>query len=121
MTYDSELIIASQSEPGVEYRLARMSFGRRMESTQRIRELWRKVEFLIAGSDPAGKLEAAVLAGEIDRLYVLWALREIRGLTIDGSEATPESFVAAGPETLFHEVLSAVKAECGLGEAEIKN
>ncbi len=121
MNYESELTVESKTEPGVVYRLARVSFGRRMELTRRVREVWRKVEFLNAGTDPREKIEAAVLSAEVDRLYVLWALREVSGLTIDGQAATPESLVESGPETLFREALSAVKAECGLGEAEIKN
>ena len=121
MNYESELVVESKAEPGVAYRLARVSFGRRMELTRRVRELWRKVEFLNAGTDPGEKIEAAVLSAEIDRLYVLWALRGVTGLTIDGQAATPESLTEAGPEVLFREALGAVKAECGLEEAETKN
>ena len=55
------------------------------------------------------------------RLYVLWGVEEIRGLQLDGSPATAEKLIEAGPEDLFQEALKAVKAECGLSETERKN
>ena len=54
--------------------MARISVGRRIELARRIREIGRKVEFLEAGQDPREKLEAAVLAAEIDRVYLEWGL-----------------------------------------------
>jgi len=62
-----------------------------------------------------------LLTSEIDRLYVLWGLQEIRGLELDGAQGTPESLAAIGPEDLFREALGAVKTECGLTETERKN
>ena len=106
---------------GVRYVVARMSFGRRIELTRRIRDLAQKIEFLSAGEDPKDKLEAALLSSEIERTYVLWGLKSVEGLELDGAPATPESLVASGPEPLFREALSAVKAECGLSELERKN
>ena len=97
-----------------------MSFGRRVELTRRLREIAQKVEFLEAG-DAREKIDAALLTSEIDRLYVLWGLQEVRGLELDGAQATPESLAAIGPEELFREALAAVKAECGLTENERKN
>jgi hypothetical protein len=66
-------------------------------------------------------MEASLLAAEIDRLYVLWGLEDVRGLDVDGAPATAERLIEAGPEELFVEALTAVKAECGLSEAERKN
>jgi hypothetical protein len=43
------------------------------------------------------------------------------GLEVDGVAATPELLASAGPEDLFREVVSAIKAECGLSETERKN
>ena len=51
----------------------------------------------------------------------MWGLKEVRGLKLDGEPATPESLAATGPEELFREAVAAVKAECGLTEAERKN
>jgi hypothetical protein len=104
----------------VTFVLAKMSFGRRVELTRRLREIAQRVEFLEAGS-AREKIDAALLNSEIDRLYVLWGLREVRGLELDGEPGTPESLAAIGPEELFREALAAVKAECGLTEAERKN
>ena len=121
MNYESIHLIESSVAPGVRFAVARMSFGRRIELTRRIRELAQKVEFLSAGEDPREKLEAALLSSEIERTYVLWGLQEISGLELDGKPATPESLVATGPEPLFREALAVVKAECGLSEDERKN
>jgi hypothetical protein len=98
-----------------------MSFGRRIDLTRRIRELAQRAEFLAAGTDAKEKIDAAVLAAEIERIYVLWGVAEVRGLTLDGEPATPESLVAIGPEDLFREAVAAVRAECHLSEAERKN
>ncbi len=121
MEYESTTVVESSVMPGVRFLVARMSFGRRIELTKQIRELAQRVEFLEAGENPREKLDAALVAAEIERTYVLWGLREVRGLELDGCPATPESLAAAGPEGLFREALAAVKAECGLSEAERKN
>ena len=120
MNYQSWLERESETAPGVTFVLAKMSFGRRVELTRRLREIAQKVEFLEAG-DAKEKIDAALLTSEIDRLYALWGLREVRGLEVDGEAATPESLAAAGPEDLFREAVAAVKAECGLTETERKN
>jgi hypothetical protein len=98
-----------------------MSFGRRVELTRRIRELAERVEFLNAGESAKEKLDAALLSAEVDRTYVLWGLQGVEGLELDGIPATPESLVSDGPEDLLREALTAIKAECGLSDDEIKN
>ena len=120
MEYQSWLERESRTAPGVTFVLSKMSFERRMELTRRLREIAQKVEFLEAGGAKE-KMEAALLASEIDRMYALWGLREVRGLELDGAAATPESLAAAGPEELFREAVGIVKAECGLTESERKN
>jgi len=121
MTYESVREVDSGLAPGVTYVVARMSFGRRVELMRRVRELAGKREFLNAGDDSGGKMDGALLQAEIDRLYVVWGLREVRGLTVDGAAATPERLAEAGPEDLFREALAAVRAETGLSAAERKN
>ena len=121
MDYASTVTIESKVSEGVTYTIARMSFGRRIELTRRIRELGRKVEFLEAGDDIREKLEATLLAGEVERLYMEWGLREIGGLLIDGQEATIEALISDGPEGLCKEIVIAIKSECGLSEEERKN
>ena len=120
MNYQSWLEKESRTASGVTFVLAKMSFGRRVELTRRLREIAQRVEFLEAG-EAKEKIDAALLTCEIERLYVLWGVQEVRGLTLDGAPATPESLVEAGPEELFREAVAAVKAECGLTEAERKN
>jgi hypothetical protein len=121
MEYTSFETIDSTVAPGVSYAVAKMSFGRRVELMRRIRELASRKEFVEAGDTPDEKMEAALLASEIDRIYLLWGLKEVTGLELDGLPATPESLAASGPEDLFREVLAAVKQQCGLSEAERKN
>jgi hypothetical protein len=121
MNYESLSRVESKAKPGVAFVIAKMSFGRRIELIRRIRELALKCEFLNAGESPKEKLQGALLSAEIDRLYVNWGLLELIGLEVDGVGATPELLVSAGPEEVFREALSAIKAECGLTEDERKN
>lgn len=121
MTYESTVVIDSQVAPGVRFTVARMSYSRRVELMSQIRELARRMEFLDAGAKPGDKMDAALLTAEINRLYLTWGLRAVTGLTLDGSEATPQGLVEQGPEELFREALAAVRAETGLTEAERKN
>src|SRR5262245_47333292 len=109
MNYQSWVEMESQTTPGVTFVVTKMSFGRRIELTRRLREIAQKVEFLEAG-DEREKIDAALLTSEIDRLYALWGLREVRGLELDGAPATPETLAACGPEDLFREAVAAVKA-----------
>jgi hypothetical protein len=121
MEYTSFETIDSTAAPGVSYAVAKMSFGRRVELTRRIRELAARKEFAEAGDTLSEKMEAALLASKIDRIYLLWGLQDVTGLELDGLPATPESLAASGPEDLFREALAAVKQQCGLSEAERKN
>jgi hypothetical protein len=121
MTYGSVVTVDSRVAEGVRYTVARVSFERRLELMRRIRELARRMEFLGAGEEPGDKMDAALLRAEIDRTWVLWGLREIGGLELDGQPATPESLARDGPEELFREALAAVQAETGLSGAERKN
>lgn len=121
MTYESSVAKTSSVQPGVVYQIARMSFGRRLELVRRIRDLAPKIEFLEAGGNERDEVDARLLTAEVDRLYLLWGLRAVSGLEIDGQSATPELLADAGPEALFQEALAAVKEACGLGEEERKN
>ena len=121
MTYESVTAVASKVAPGVLYSIARMSFTRRLELMRTVRDLARRAEFLEAGQEPAGQMDAALLQAEIDMLYLTWGLRSISGLELDGEPATPELLAERGPEELFREALAAVRAEAGLSAAERKN
>lgn len=121
MKYESVIGVESSVAPGVRFLVYRMSFERRVELTRRIRDLAQKVEYLEAGANPQEKIDAALLTAEIDRLYVLWGLKEIAGLNVDGRAATPQLLAASGPEELFREALAAVKNQCGLSAEERKN
>jgi hypothetical protein len=121
MEYSSFETIDSTVASGVSYIVTKMSFGRRVQLMRRIRELASRKEFVSAGDSPDEQMEAALLASEIDRIYLMWGLKEVTGLEVDGQPATPESLAAYGSEELFREALAAVKHQCGLSEAERKN
>lgn len=119
--WSSAKVVASRVSPGVELVIGRMTFGRRLELMRRVRDLAARLEYFEAGREARNEMEASLLGGEIDRLYVVWGLEEIRGLEIDGVRATPDLLIDRGPEDVFHEALEAVRAECGLSENERKN
>src|SRR5262245_24583585 len=121
MEYESTVCVESRRTTGVRFVVARMSFGRRVELMRRVRELARRGEFLQAGKGAGDKRDAGVLRADIDRLYLLWGLRGVEGLRLDGVDATPEMLADAGPEELFQDALWAVKGAAGLDEAERKN
>jgi hypothetical protein len=121
MEYESVQVVSSKIEPGVQYRIVRMSFARRMELMRAVRDLASRGEFLAAGQSTEDKMEAALVQAEIDRAYLRWGLQGVAGLVIDGEEASPDSLAKAGPEALCREALDAVKAEAGLTETERKN
>jgi hypothetical protein len=121
MIYESTAVVKSQVAKGVEFTVAKMSFGRRTELMRQVRELARKLEFLEAGEGHGQKMDAAMLQVEIDRLYLKWGLRAVSGLEVDGVAATPESLAEAGPEELFREAVASVRAQTGLSAAERKN
>jgi len=121
MTYDSVKEVKSAKAPGVRFRIARMSFARRVELMRQVRELARRMEFLEAAQEPGDKMEAGLVQAEIDRLYVKWGLLEVIGLEVDGVTATPTLLIEVAPEELFREALAAIQTESGLSAAERKN
>jgi hypothetical protein len=121
VSYESALAIESKVMPGVKFVINRISFGRRMELSRRVREITQKTEFLEAGSELSEKIEAGILAQEVDAMYLRWALVGVNGLEIDGEAATAEQLLDRGPEDLAREIVVAIKEQCGLSEAERKN
>jgi hypothetical protein len=119
--WQSNRIVESEAMPGVQFVVARMTFGRRLELLSRVRDLAARLEYFEAGRDERNTVESSLLSTQLDRLYIEWGLEEIRGLELDGEAATPLSLIERGPEDLFKEALEAVKAECGLSEEERKN
>lgn len=119
--YQSAVSIDSKAVPGVRFAIHRISFGRRMELSRRVREMSRRAEFLEASSELHEKIEANILAQEIDAMYLTWGLVSLDGFSIDGEPATPVHLLEKGPEDLAREIVGAIKEQCGLNEAERKN
>ena len=121
VSYESALAIESKVMPGVKFVINRISFGRRMELSRRVREITQKIEFLEAGSELDEKIEAGILAQQVDAMYLRWALVAVEGLEIDGELATAEHLLERGPDDLAREIVGAIKEQCGLSQAERKN
>jgi hypothetical protein len=121
VNYSSIVRHESQSVSGVSFEVRRLSLGRRIEMSRKIRSLSARMNFAEAGSTFIDKLESSALALEIERVYLEWGIESIDGLMIDGDPATVESAIASGPENLYREMVDAVRAECELGEQERKN
>ena len=119
--WQSKRAVPSEACPGVEFVIARITFGRRLDLMKRVRDLAVRLEYFEAGREEKNRIEASLLGAQLDRMYIEWGLEEVRGLEIDGEPATPASLVERGPEELFQEALAAVKAECGMTEPERKN
>ena len=119
--YSSYLEFGSDAVPGVRFRIARVSFARRLELVRRVRDFAQRIEFLEAGGDATEQFESSVLGAEIDRLYLEWGLQAVEGLVIDGEPATPASLIEKGPESLAREIVRRIRAECHLSEDERKN
>jgi hypothetical protein len=120
-SWNSSRAVLSETWPGVEFVIARMTFGRRIELMRRVRDLAARLEYFEAGRDAKNEMEASLLGAEIDQLYLRWGVEDIRGLELDGVPATIDALIERGPEELFIEALTAVKRECGLEENERKN
>lgn len=121
MTHESVIEVNSIHDAGVRFKVVRMSFGRRLDLARRVRELSQRHEFLVAGAEFHDKVEASILASEIDKLYLEWGLVDVTGLWVDGAPATPEGLIAWGPEDICREALAAVKQACGLSDEDRKN
>jgi hypothetical protein len=113
--------IDSRTLPGVSFRIARVSFQRRLELLKRLRGLFAELECRTAGESDVDRVEASRVDMEVQRAYLDWGLLELNGLTIDGAPATKESLLAWGPEDLCEEIAKAVKDRSFLTEAERKN
>jgi hypothetical protein len=97
-----------------------MSLARRIELAKTVRELCLKQEFLKAGN--AGEqMDSSLTDLLVLKLYLEWGLAEIRGLDIDGEDATLQSLVENGPERLTDEIVESIKSELGLTAGERKN
>lgn len=121
MDYTSIVRKESKSLPGVWFEVHRVSLGRRIELARQIREFSGRMEFAEAGATFSDKVEASALALEIERIYLLWGIRAVGGLTVDGEPATVSAVIERGPESLYREMVEAVRHECGLNEDDRKN
>jgi hypothetical protein len=122
MQYESTVEVRSEKIPGVRFTVERMSFGRRLELIRQLKSWLGRLEFVTAGGGgPEQQAEAALVAGEIDRIYLRWGLCGVEGLEIDGDAVTRENLIERGPEELVREVLGAIQREAGLSESERKN
>ncbi len=121
VAYESVIRERSQAIPGVSFTIRRMSLARRIELAEAIRDLSQELDFQRAGTTPQERVAAAALAATIDREYLRWGLVAVSGLRIDGAEPAADNLYFAGPENLLREIVTRIKAECGLSDDERKN
>lgn len=121
MNYQSTAIHISQTCPGVQFAVRRLSLAGRMELLEKIREAGTRLEFHQAGSSVEDTASSAAIHARVDELYVRWGLHSIEGLSIDGQPATADSLLAKGPNGLAVEIAMAVRREIFLDEEERKN
>jgi hypothetical protein len=121
MNYESTLTLNSETRPGVRFTIRRVSLAGRNQLVRSVRDWSARQEFLNAGEELQERIEANVLANEIDALYIRWGLVRLDGLRIDGSGATTETLIESGPEDLAREIAAAVKRQLGLSQEERKN
>ncbi len=119
--YEGSIRCASDTIPGVTFTIRRMSLGRRIALAEAIRDLAQEMEFQQAGQSVKDQVQAAVLSGRIDLIYLRWGLSSISGLLVDSQPATADQLFASGPEDLLREIVDRIKRECGLTDDERKN
>lgn len=119
--YSSETTFESTILPPVRYVLYRMSAARRLDLVGRLGELATQLEMLRASEAVDDRVQAEALRIRIDREYLLWGLKELRGLDVDGVPADAESLFERGPEALTREILGRIRQECELSGEERKN
>jgi hypothetical protein len=121
MEYESLVHCESPGFAGVTYKVRRLSFARRLDLLSRLRALAPRLEFERAGKDAKGRVEAALIEGEINRAYIDWGLEGLDGLLLDGVPATPAALFERGPEGLCREIAERIRAECFLTAGQRKN
>ena len=121
MNYQSTRELVSSKFPGVVCTIRRVSLGARVELTEQLSDLARKIEFHQAGTSAADQAVASHLCSMADEIYLRWGLLSVEGLAIDGEPATVDSVVEKGPDELVREILESIRAECGLKADERKN
>ena len=121
MTYESVVRFDSAVCEGVSFTVARMSFGRRMALVRELRQVAAKAAYHRAGEGSDDTVDAALLDGEADRVYLRGGLAGVEGLEIDGVPATADSLFEAGPEALCREVVQRIRQDCLLSPDEQKN
>ena len=120
VAYSNVLWRESRKVPGVRYAIRRISVANRIELGYRARELALKHDFLRAG-DTMEQIEATLADLLVRKLYLDWGLWEVKGLSINGRPATPQSLIEEGPEELGEEIAGDIRSQLGLSEDERKN
>ena len=119
-SYESLLWLESERFPGVDFSIRKISLSQRIDLSSRIRELTLKNEFLKAG-ELTDQLEASMADLLVRKLYVEWAVVDLKGLKIDGRPASVELLIERGPEELVNEMAEAIRSHLELSDEERKN
>ncbi|MCW5963465.1 MAG: hypothetical protein KIT83_05455 [Bryobacterales bacterium] len=119
--YASETEMASKTYPGVRFVLRRCSVARRIALIERLAGHASRFEALKASERIDDRAQAEALLLRMDFEYLDWGLLRVSGLMVDGELPDARALFDRGPERLVHEVISRIREECELSEAERKN
>lgn len=119
--YASEVEVESSVYSGVTFVIRRCSGARRLELMRRLAEHASEYEALRSTERADDRLKAEALRLRMDFEYLDWGLAQVRGLTVDGQCPDAMCLFERGPEGLLREVVSRIREECELNEAERKN
>jgi hypothetical protein len=98
-----------------------MSVAGRLDLISRLGSLVSQLEMLRASEDLPDRLQAEALRIQIDREYLLWGLKDLQGLRIDGEAADAMKLFEYGPESLVNEIVQRIRSECELDANARKN
>lgn len=120
VNYPDLLWHISLAMPGVRFATKPVSVGSRLDLMLQMRELLAKHDFLKAGNT-FDQTEAAISELMAKALYLRWGIQAIQGLSIGGTPATVDNLIDAGPESLCEEMVSVIRDQLELTDAERKN
>jgi hypothetical protein len=113
--------VESKVVAGARCRLARMSFGRRLSLMHAVRDAMAYREFKAAGDSVEDRLDASILALQLDRVYWHWGVLSVEGPPEANWPTDPARMWELAPEAFTREMLDIIKQTVGLSESDRKN
>ena len=115
------LTFESVVEPGVSFRIRRMTLRHRINLIQELHTLYREHEFGSAGTSTEDRLRAQLSSLRIDEVFLRWGVVDVAGLQVDGKPIGASDLVDYAPEKLAAEILGRIRETIALSPDEEKN